>query len=83
MTVHPCRHRIKDGSCIASYLVLTVLFGVSGLKDKVGEQLAPEFVTITDNPTKENGMNFQLFDFEGVPTQETTIIKKVEGLTIQ
>jgi PmbA protein len=55
---------------------IAVLFGFSGLKDKIGEQLAPDFVTITDNPTKNNGMNFQLFDFEGCPTQETTVIEK-------
>lgn len=55
---------------------LEVMFGYSGLKDKIGEQLAPDFVNIKDNPTKENGMEFNLFDFEGTPTQETKIIEK-------
>ena len=55
---------------------LLILFGVSGLKDKMGEQLAPDFVTITDNPMKENSNVCNPFDFEGVPTQELPIIEK-------
>ena len=55
---------------------IAVMFGFSGLKDKIGEQLAPEFVTITDHPTKEFGNSFNPFDFEGVPTKELPIIDK-------
>ena len=52
------------------------LFGISGLKDKMGEQLAPDFVTITDNPMKEDSNVCNPFDFEGVPTQELPIVEK-------
>ncbi len=55
---------------------IAVMFGYSGLKDKIGEQLAPDFVTITDHPTKEHGNVFNPFDFEGVPTKELPIIEK-------
>ena len=46
---------------------LAILFGFSGLKDKIGQQLAPEFVSIVDNPIKEYGNVYNPFDFDSIP----------------
>ncbi len=52
-----------------------VLIGFSPLGDKMGEQIAPDFVTVTDNPWIPNGLACRAFDFEGTPTQQTEIVK--------
>jgi PmbA protein len=53
----------------------SVMTGRSPLGDKMGEQLAPEFVTVEDNPLFPGGMSSRAFDFEGTPSQRTTIIE--------
>ena len=53
----------------------SVMIGRSPLGDKMGEQLAPEFVTVEDNPLYPEGMASKAFDFEGTPTQKTTIFE--------
>lgn len=55
---------------------IAIMFGFSGLKDKIGQQLAPEFVSIVDNPIKEYGNVYNPFDFEGVATKQLPIIEK-------
>jgi PmbA protein len=52
-----------------------IMIGQSPLGDKMGEQLAPEFVTVEDNPLIPNGLNSRAFDFEGTLAQRTTIIE--------
>jgi PmbA protein len=54
----------------------SVMIGRSPLGDKMGEQLAPDIVTIEDNPLIPEGLESKAFDFEGTPAQKTTIIEK-------
>lgn len=42
----------------------------SFMLDKVGEQVLPEFVTISENPHKRGGANSALYDGEGVETPD-------------
>ena len=53
----------------------TILFGQSGLGDRMGEQLCPEFVNINDEGPRPDSMVATPFDFEGVATQSTPLIK--------
>jgi len=51
-----------------------VMIGMSPLGDKLGEQIAPEFITVTDNPWIPNGLKTRAYDFEGTPTKQNDII---------
>ncbi|MEM2141986.1 MAG: TldD/PmbA family protein, partial [Candidatus Thorarchaeota archaeon] len=53
-----------------------VLIGLSPLGDRLGQKLAPEFVTIDDNGRHPRGIGSRPFDFEGTPTQTTRIFDK-------
>jgi PmbA protein len=53
-----------------------IMMGLSPLGDKMGEQLAPEFITASDDPTLPGGMESHAFDFEGTPSRKTPIIEK-------
>jgi PmbA protein len=48
----------------------------SALKDKIGEKVASELVTINDNGLLEGGLSTRKFDDEGVPSQKTVVIDK-------
>ena len=48
----------------------------SPLKDKIGEQVASEDLTICDDGLYPSGLRTGLFDAEGVPHQSTTVIEK-------
>lgn len=48
----------------------------SALKDKIGEKVASDAVTICDDGLLEGGMRTWKFDSEGVPQQRTKIIEK-------
>ena len=50
--------------------------GVSFLKDKMGEQIFPEAVTITDDPLRPRGFGSSPFDGEGVTNEKLTIIDR-------
>jgi PmbA protein len=50
--------------------------GQSPLKDKIGEQVASEDLTICDDGLYASGLRTGLFDAEGVPHQTTTVIEK-------
>ncbi|MHA2425886.1 MAG: TldD/PmbA family protein [Candidatus Thorarchaeota archaeon] len=52
-----------------------ILIGLSPLGDKMGEQIGPDFLSVTDNPWIPNGLACSAYDFEGTPTQQTEIIK--------
>ena len=52
-----------------------VLDGVSPLKDKEGEKIAADIVTITDDPQREGNMCGINFDMEGVPTHRRAIVE--------
>ena len=48
----------------------------SAFKDKIGEQVASELVTVTDDGLLEGGLLTGKFDDEGVPCQKTLVIEK-------
>ncbi len=50
--------------------------GLTYFKDKVGETVASEIVTITDDPHLAEGFATIPFDSEGVPTQKKNLIEK-------
>jgi PmbA protein len=52
-----------------------VLIGQSALGDKMGEQIAPEFLNVVDSPLLPGGLVSRPFDFEGTPTRTTSIIE--------
>jgi PmbA protein len=53
----------------------SVMIKMSVFADKLGERVALEKVTIRDNPSKYS-VNCRVFDDEGVPAKENTIIEK-------
>ncbi len=52
-----------------------VLDGVSPLKDKEGERIASDIVTITDDPQREGNCCGINFDMEGVPTHRRAVVE--------
>ena len=48
----------------------------SALKEKIGEKVASNLVTIHDNGLLEGGLQTWKFDGEGVPSQKTLVIEK-------
>jgi PmbA protein len=48
----------------------------SAFKDKIGEQVASELVTVYDDGLLEGGLLTRKFDCEGVPSQKTSVIEK-------
>ncbi|MFX0211743.1 MAG: TldD/PmbA family protein, partial [Candidatus Hodarchaeota archaeon] len=64
------------GGLIETANPIVILMGQSPFKDKLGEQIAPDFVNAVDNPLIPNGLDTSPYDFEGTPHQETPIIEK-------
>lgn len=56
--------------------------GQSLLKDKVGEAIAAQNITIVDDPFYEEGLSSRNFDGEGVASQKCTVIEKGELKTL-
>ncbi len=48
----------------------------SALKDKIGEKVASDLVTVYDDGLLEGGLSTGKFDGEGVPCQKTLVIEK-------
>ena len=48
----------------------------SAFKDKIGEQVSSELVTVTDDGLLDGGLLTGKFDSEGVPCQKTVVIEK-------
>jgi PmbA protein len=48
----------------------------SAFKGKIGEKVASELVTVSDDGLLEGGLSTRKFDGEGVPTQKTVVIDK-------
>lgn len=53
-----------------------IMMGLSPLQDKMGEQIAPDFVTAHEDSLLPGGMQSIAFDWEGTPSRKTTIIEK-------
>ena len=49
--------------------------GFSWLKDKIGEKIGPDFVTVYDDALLPNGLGSKIFDDEGHPTGRNIIIE--------
>ncbi|MHA2363819.1 MAG: TldD/PmbA family protein [Candidatus Hodarchaeales archaeon] len=54
---------------------LFMMFGLSPFEDRLGEQIAPEFVHVNDNALIEGGLNTSSFDMEGTPHKITEMVK--------
>jgi len=52
-----------------------VLYGESILKDKLGDEIAYEGLTVADDPTIENSHGYYKYDDEGMESKRTEIIK--------
>jgi PmbA protein len=48
----------------------------SAFKGKIGEKVASELITVSDDGLLEGGLSTRKFDGEGVPTQKTVVIEK-------
>ena len=48
--------------------------GINPLRDKVGERIAVDALTVRDAPLDADGLGYALFDDEGLPTATTTLI---------
>ena len=48
--------------------------GINPLRDKVGQRIAVEALTIRDAPHNVDGLGYALFDDEGLPTATTTLV---------
>ncbi|MHA1968554.1 MAG: metallopeptidase TldD-related protein [Candidatus Hodarchaeales archaeon] len=53
----------------------SIEIGQSWLKDKVGENIASDLYTASDDATIPHGINTRICDSEGVPSQKTSIIE--------
>lgn len=53
-----------------------VLHGESILEDKLGEKIAPEAVTIYDDPTLKNSYGFYFYDAEGFRAKKKPILER-------
>ena len=50
--------------------------GLSWLKDKIGEKIAPDFITVYDDALLPNGLGSRSFDEEGHPTGRSIIVEE-------
>ncbi|MBY9001649.1 MAG: TldD/PmbA family protein [Candidatus Heimdallarchaeota archaeon] len=53
----------------------SVEIGFSWLKDKIGEQISPEFVSVYDDALLPNGLGSKSFDDEGHPTGRNVLVE--------
>lgn len=52
----------------------SIMMGMSPLKDRMGEQIGPEFITAKEDPLLEGGLASTPFDWEGTPSRTIDII---------
>jgi len=53
-----------------------VILGTAFFKDRLGEQITSELITLKDNPLTKSGVGSAVFDDEGVPHKELTLLEK-------
>ncbi|MBD3413679.1 MAG: hypothetical protein GF421_04505 [Candidatus Aminicenantes bacterium] len=63
------------GGILAAVNGERVLQGASFLRDKMGQKISSDLITIIDDGTRPKGLGSQPFDGEGVPTQKRTIVQ--------
>jgi len=54
---------------------VSVARGTTFLKDKMGDQLFPEAITVVDDPLRQRGLGSKPFDAEGVATARRNVIE--------
>ncbi|MFX0065467.1 MAG: TldD/PmbA family protein [Candidatus Hermodarchaeota archaeon] len=54
---------------------IQVMVGMSPFQDKLGEEIAPENITVSDDALMPGGLGSEPYDFEGTPHRTTPIIK--------
>ena len=64
------------GSLAGAISGASVARGTSFLKDKIGQQLFPEAITIIDDPFRARGLRSKSFDGEGLRPQRRAVIDK-------
>ena len=76
LVLHPTVAASVLGSLAETANPLLMMLGMSPLKDKVGEKLAPDSLNIWDDGRIPNGLGSAPFDFEGTPTQRSPLFEK-------
>lgn len=52
-----------------------IMMGMSPLQDRMGEQIAPEFITAYEDPLFNGGLGSTPFDWEGTPSHSIKIVE--------
>ncbi|MFX1402859.1 MAG: TldD/PmbA family protein [Promethearchaeota archaeon] len=76
LVLHPTVAASILGSLAETANPLMMLLGMSPLKGKVGEKLAPDSLNVWDDGRIPNGLGSAPFDFEGTPTQRSPLFEK-------
>jgi PmbA protein len=80
-----CRCPVVFDPRVARGLISALLGAISGpsiargtsfLKDRLGERIFPEAITIIDDPHRQRGLRSKPFDAEGLPNRRRAIIDK-------
>ena len=71
LVLHPTVAASILGSLAGSANPLLLMMGMSPLKDKIGEKLGPDSLSVWDDGRKPNGLGSAPFDVEGTPTQKS------------
>ena len=53
-----------------------IMMGLSPFADKMGEQIAPEFITAYEDPLFDGGLSSTPFDWEGTPSRTIKIVEQ-------
>ena len=56
------------------YSAKTARDGINPMRDKLGERIAVDRLTVRDAPTNDDGLGYALFDDEGLPAAPATLI---------
>jgi PmbA protein len=64
------------GHMIGSITGPSIARGTSFLKDKLGQQIFPEAITIIEDPHRQRGLRSKPFDAEGIANHRRAIIEK-------
>jgi PmbA protein len=76
LVLHPTVAASILGTLAESANPLLLMMGMSPLKDKIGQKLGPDSLSVWDDGRKPNGLGSAPFDVEGTPTQKSPIFQK-------
>ena len=66
-------HRMQADDDEDSFLEYSPV--VTLLKDRIGEQITPDFITLVDDPGRKDMYGYYKFDNEGIPAQKVCLIE--------